>query len=115
MQTCKTALKFIKLIIVQVKDEDGNQHDVCSKTFLSVHCITAERVQSLAAHKWQTGNLRGEQGGGKRPNAGYENLKEEIKRHVSHYCCVSSHYGKNKTPHQKYLLSKHSECFKNVP
>ena len=44
MQTRKAVSKFIKLIIVQVKDEDGNQHDVCCKTFLSVYCITAERV-----------------------------------------------------------------------
>ena len=46
MQTRKTVLKlkFIKLIIVPVKDEDGNQHEVCSKTFLSLYCITAERV-----------------------------------------------------------------------
>ena len=74
MQTRQTELKFVKLIIVQVKDEDGNQHEVCSKTFLSVFCITAERVQFLAAHKWQTDNPRGEQRRGKRPKAGYENL-----------------------------------------
>ena len=88
-----------------MKDEDGNQHEVCSKTFLSVYCITAERVRSLAAHKWQTDNPRGEQRGGKRPKAGYENLKKEIKRHISRYRCVSSHYGRNKTPHKKYLPS----------
>ena len=97
--------KFLKLITVQVKDEDGNQHEVCSKTFLFIYCVTAERFRSLAAYKWQTENPRGEQQRGKRLKPGYEDLKEEIKQHISRYRCVSSHYGRNKTPHKKYLPS----------
>ena len=105
MQNYSILSKFLKLITVQVKDENGKQHEVCSKTFLSIYCVTAERVRSLAAHKWQTDNPRGEQRGGKRLKPGYEDLKEEIKQHISRYRCVSSHYGRNKTPHKKYLPS----------
>ena len=105
MQNHSILSKFLKLITVQVKDKDGNQHEVCSKTFLSIYCVTAERVRSLAAHNWQTDNPRGEQRGGKRLKARYEDLKEEIKQHISRYRCVSSHYGRNKTPYKKYLPS----------
>ena len=105
MQNYSILSKFLKLITVQVKDENGKQHEVCSKTFLSIYCVTAERVRSLAAHKWQTDNPRDEQRGGKRLKPGYEDLKEEIKQHISRYRCVSSYYGRNKTPNKKYLPS----------
>ena len=105
MQNHSILSKFLKLITVQVKDDDGNQHEVCSKRFLSIYCVTAERVRSLVAHKWQTDTSRGEQRGGKWLKAGYEDLKEEIKQHISRYRCVSSHYGRNKTLYKKHLPS----------
>ena len=86
-----------------MKDQDGNNHEVCSKTFLSIFCITAARVRSLAAHKRLSNNPRLERRGGKRQKLGYEDLKEQIIQHISRFHCVSSHYGRDKTPNKKYL------------
>ena len=69
-------------------------------------CVTSWRVRILAAHKWSTNNTpRGERRGGARIKPGYAELKEEIKRHIGSFRCVTSNYGEDKTPHKEYLPS----------
>ena len=86
-----------------MKDKDGNNLEVCSETFLSIFGIGRARVRSIAAHKWVSNNPRPERRGGKREKLGYEDVKEKIKQHISRFRCVSSHYGRDKTPHKEYL------------
>ena len=64
-----------------------------------------KRVTNIAAHKWAAHNARLERRGGARVEQKYVELKEQIKTRICSFRCVSSDYGRNKTPFRKYLPS----------
>ena len=99
-------------MLLQITNDDGNRLEVCKKTFLSIFCIGEQRVKELAVHKWKLNGPRGENRGGARKNPDYSNLKEEIQKHISSFRCVSSHYGREKTPHKQYLPSNLMKMYK---
>lgn len=63
------------------------------------------RIANIANHKWTHDNPRQEKRGGKREAQQYAELKDKIREHIKRFRCVASHYGRNKTPHRRYLAS----------
>ena len=88
-----------------MNESDGHPVEVCCGTFRAIFSVGAKRVKIIVAHKWATHNARLERRGGARVQQKYVDLKEQIKTHICSFRCVSSHYGRNKTPFRKYLPS----------
>ena len=78
---------------------------VCAPTFQSVLAVKRKRIINIAKYVWEHNNSRPERRGGKRERQGYSELREQIRDHIRSFRCVSSHYGRNKTPHRRYLPS----------
>ena len=78
--------------------------EVCSATFQSILALGRKRLGNLVKHAWDNNyNPRPERRGGRRESAEFEEVKQKIRNHIRSFRCCSSHYGRNKTPHKRYL------------
>ena len=78
---------------------------VCCTTFVGIYCVGSKRLKNIVSHKWSTNNPRSERRGGAWESITYNEIQEQIKTHILSFRCVSSHYGRTKTPHREYLAS----------
>ena len=92
--------------------------EVCSGSFRSILALGRKRLGNLMKYAWQNNsNPRPERRGGRRVSEEFNQLKEKIRDHIKAFRCCSSHYGRNKTPHKRYLpgslnIQKMWELFK---
>ena len=91
--------------VFQLTRESGERIHVCAPTFQSILCMGKKRVGNIAKFLWEHNSPRPERRGGKRQQQGYTDLKQQVIDHIQTFTCVSSHYGRSKTPHRKYLPS----------
>ena len=89
--------------VYKVQRFDGVDVRICLETFSSIFCVSKRRVQRVAAYLRDKGCCRPELRGGKRVHDQVRRLRSSIRKHIETFKCVPSHYGRNKTPHRKYL------------
>ena len=88
-----------------VRLSSGNRIKVCKQAFYQIHAIGKQRVEYLC-EKLVSGVLFSGDERGKyknRPNATSENLKAQIREHISFFPSRESHYSCHDNKKRKYL------------
>jgi len=91
--------------VYRVHVSSGNCIRVCKQTFCQVHGIGKRRVENLCA-AMTSGVLSCSDDRRKhksRPHAIFENLKEQVRQHISSFPSRESHYSQPSNKDRKYL------------
>jgi len=89
-------------ICVSCTVSSGNCIRVCKQTFCQVHGIRKRRVENLCA-AMTSGVLSCSDDRGNRPHAVSENLKEQVRQHISSFPSRESYYSRQSNKDRKYL------------
>lgn len=83
----------------------GDRIKVCKQAFCQLHAIGKRRVEVLCS-KLSSGVIIAEEGRGKhssRPRTIAEELKAQVREHISSFPCQESHYSRHYNKKRKYL------------